>query len=202
MVMNKTLLMILGLLVLVGVIVLVVMLLRKKSGPSGPSGKHNLIKICVNEDHSKEFMNDLKLPGFETFIENFGLSKQNLYNGLYDKNKLNINNVYCDENTRKLFKAFYNNMKRGQFCNEELFLYNILEKFRNYTNDLIKQNKTKSIKVVIALAVTLMYYNRLQKGGVIKTDQEILCSVLLCGDHKSIWLSTKGRGDFGVSNSR
>ena len=61
-----------GLLVLIVVIVLGVYLLRRRK--SEPSGKHNLIKICVNEDHSKEFMSDLKLPGFETFIEKFGLS--------------------------------------------------------------------------------------------------------------------------------
>jgi hypothetical protein len=198
MMMNKTQFMILalkvlvGLLVLVGVIVLVVYLLRRKSGPSGL--KPVPIKICVNEDHSKEFMSDLnkiKNANLDNIFNFIGIDKNVLDEELYNKNKMLINNIYCDINKNKIFKSIIQNISTGNgYCLKYLVSYNIIEELIK----LINSNE-KLITIIPAIYVTIRYdlYKTINKSATKDKKIDELCKILDCDGLNTVW--QKGRDE-------
>lgn len=184
MMMNKTLLMILGLLVLVGVIVLVVMLLRKNSGHSGLKP----IKTCKS-DYSKEFMSDLsnvKIYMLEKYLKG---DLTPLFKELYNKNKRQIDLIYCGDNTKKLFEAAIFN-KNKKHCLSKIVLNDIINKFQSMTDKLIDENHTKLIQFVISTFLSHQYHRNYDPTKDDPTT--VICKLILCGDNNTIWQNSSG----------
>ena len=142
------------------------------------------VKNCKS-DYSKEFMNDLsnvKIYMLEKYLKGDLIP---LFKELYNKNKRQIDIIYCGDNTKKLFEAAIFN-KNKKHCLSEIVLNDIINKFQSMTDKLIDENHTKLIQFVISTYLS----HKCENQGVCNIDY--ICKLILCDDPNTIWQAGKG----------